>query len=68
MQEAAVYDLLTCAPHEPPDARYTAAEFAVYRRGYEWALVMALKVMTAAGERHKIRIRTRRLEARKVKA
>lgn len=66
MQQAAVYDLLTCRPHEPPGARYTAEEFVVYRTGYGFALTMALKVMAAAGERHKMRARTRRLEKRKV--
>jgi hypothetical protein len=68
MQQAAVYDLLTCLPHEPPDTRFTHVEFTLYRKGYEFALVMALKVMQAATERHKMRVRTRRLERKKAKA
>jgi hypothetical protein len=54
-------------PHEPDDARFTAAEFAVYREGYELALRMALRVVLAADERYRMVTRTRRLEARRRK-
>ena len=65
MQQAAVYDLCAATPHEPPDAKFTAAEFRVYREGYTMALVMALRVMEQAANRFAIFARTRRLETRR---
>lgn len=63
MQQAAVYDLMIATPHEPEGTRYTAAEFLVYRSGYDVALVMALRVMRAAEERYQLFVRTKRLDA-----
>lgn len=60
-----MYDLLVATPHVPDDAVFTAAEFALYRQGYHWALVMALRTLKAAEERHKLFARTRRLEAQR---
>jgi hypothetical protein len=51
MQAQAVYELSTCKPYEPDDARFTNAEFDVYREGYTVALVRALQVMRLAYER-----------------
>src|SRR5437868_15065643 len=65
MQRAAVYELMVAAPHVPDDVRYTAAEFALYRAGYDWALVMALRVMGAAVQRHELIARTKRIEAKR---
>lgn len=65
MLQEAVYDLLVAPPHEPDGARFTAEEFAVYRQGYDLALIMALRVMQAAERRFSLYKRTRRLEARK---
>jgi hypothetical protein len=63
MQQAAVYDLLTCTPHVEGEALMPAAEFEVYRTGYTWALVMALRVMDAAERRYQLVRETKRLEA-----
>ena len=68
MQRSAVYDLMVAKPHEPADARFTAEQFTLYRTGYSYALLMALKAMQAAAERHKARVRTRRLETRQARA
>lgn len=65
MCQQAVYDLMTCTPHVPMDAKYTDAEFAIYREGYDHALLMALKTVTAAEQRFKLIERTKRLEARR---
>lgn len=65
MLQASVYDLMSATPHEPPDARYTAAQFAVYREGYDYALVVALKTLQAAERRFATIARTKRLEMRK---
>lgn len=64
MLQEAVYDLLVARPHEPDDARFTAAEFALYRAGYELALKMALRTMDGARARYKLYILTRRLATR----
>jgi hypothetical protein len=63
MQRAAVYDLITAAPHVPDDVRLGAVDFAHYRDGYEWALVMALRVMTVAESRYQLIVRTKRIDA-----
>jgi hypothetical protein len=60
-----VYDLMLAPPHEPPDARYTAEEFARYREGYDYALVIALRTLKAAEARFRMFERTKRLEARR---
>lgn len=61
---AAVYDLMTVAPHEPADARFTPEEFDLYRRGYEVALLIVLKALEATVARFALRVRTKRLAAR----
>lgn len=53
----AVYELATVRPHEPDDARYTAAEYLCYRQGYEHALVIVLKVLKVTVERWYLRKR-----------
>lgn len=63
MQQEAVYELLVAKPHEPADARLSAAEFVHYRDGYSWALVMALRVMEAATRRYELVARTKRIDA-----
>jgi hypothetical protein len=65
MLQAAVYDLMAAPPHEPPDARFTAAEFAVYRQGYDYALLMALRVLKHAVARFELKERTKRLSAKR---
>jgi hypothetical protein len=65
MQQAAVYDLIVAAPHVPADEHFTAVEFHLYRAGYDMALVMALRVMSAAAERHQLIGRTKRLDAKR---
>lgn len=62
MLQESIYDLLVASPHEPDDARFTAAEFRVYRAGYSHALTIALRTMEAAERRYKVYILTRRLE------
>ena len=56
---------MTCKPHEPPDARFTAEQFRLYREGYETALLVALRAMQAAERRFELYERTKRLEAKK---
>lgn len=56
---------MTCTPHVPADAKYTDAEFAIYREGYDHALLMAMKVVTAAEQRFELRERTKRLDAKR---
>lgn len=63
MQQQAVYELIVAKPHEPADEHFTAAEFHLYRSGYDMALVMALRVMRAAEERYQLIVRTKRLDA-----
>jgi hypothetical protein len=65
MQARAVYDLCTAKPHEPPGARFTPDQFALYNAGYQLALTMALRVIQAAEERYQMHTRTRKLETRK---
>jgi len=60
-----VYDLMTCKPHEPPDARFTAEQFRLYREGYETALLVALRALQAAERRFELYERTKRLESKK---
>lgn len=63
MQQQAVYDLIVACPHEPAGEHFTAAEFYLYRKGYDMALVMALRVMSAAEDRFAMIARTRRVDA-----
>jgi hypothetical protein len=65
MLQQAVYDLMVAPPHEPPDTRFTAEQFALYRAGYDYALVMALKVLKHAVTRFELRERTKRLSAKR---
>ena len=65
---SAVYDLLTCSPHEPEGRSFTRAEWPVYVAGYQMALRMALKVMDLAIVRFDTVRRTRRLEAKSRRA
>lgn len=65
MMQQTVSDLLDVAPHEPPDARYTAAEWAVYKEGYETALLIVMRALKATEQRYDMRERTKRLEARR---
>lgn len=62
MLQAAVYDLSVAKPHEPADARFTPEEFAVYREGYQMALIKALQTMQHAEHRFAMRRRTVRLD------
>jgi hypothetical protein len=66
MMQSAIYDLMTAAPHVADDARLSAAEFAVYRNGYEKALEVSLRVTRAAAQRFELVERTKRIEGRKV--
>jgi hypothetical protein len=58
----ALDDLTVARPHEPIDARFTAAEFAVYRAGYDTALTVATKTVVAAAQRFELFERTKRIE------
>jgi len=68
MVQATVFDLQTAMPHEPPDSRLTAAEFAIYRAGYEHALAVTAKAITAAGKRYELIERSKRLAAKQKRA
>lgn len=65
MFQGSIYDLIASTPHEPDDARFTAAEFALYRAGYEFALETALRTLAAAERRFELIDRTKRLETRR---
>ena len=65
MQQAAVYDLMVAPPHVPDDVRYTHDEFVLYRAGYDWALLMALRALELATRRHALVVKTQRLEAKR---
>jgi hypothetical protein len=65
MLEQAVYDLMAARPHEPPGARLNAEEYALYRMGYDHALLIALRSVRAAERRFETVERTRRLEAKR---
>lgn len=65
---AAVYELSTVRPHEPDDAKFTRADYAVYTQGYYTALVYALRVMELALERWRLRLRARRQAAERRRA
>lgn len=65
MMQSAIYDLTVAMPHEPDDARFSAAEFAIYRGGYEKALEISLRVTRAAAQRFELIERTRRIDERK---
>lgn len=68
MLQGALYDLMVAPPHEPADARFTAADFALYREGYDHALLVALKAIQSAAQRYELIERTKRLEARRKRA
>ena len=59
-----MYDLLVAPPHVDPDARYSAAEWAIYVAGYTTALMFAVKVLEAGVQRWSLYLRTRRLETK----
>lgn len=63
-----MYDLLVAMPHVDADARYDAAEWAIYVAGYTMALTMALRVLDAGVARWSLYLRTRRLETKQRKA
>jgi hypothetical protein len=65
MQQAAVYDLMVAPPHEPAGEHFTAVEFHLYRAGYDMALVMALRVMSAAERRYALIAQTKRIETKR---
>lgn len=47
---SAVYELSCARPHEPDDARFSNAEYLVYRLGYETALLVVLKLLKMTAE------------------
>jgi hypothetical protein len=64
MMLAAIDELSTVRPHERPHRKYTLEEWRVYCEGYDWALVMAYKVLELAYQRWKLNNRTRRAVAK----
>ena len=58
-------DLMAAQPHEPPDSRFTPAEFALYREGYAEALRVVAVTLEAAVRRFDLVERTKRLSERK---
>lgn len=42
---SAVYELSIVRPHEPEHAKFSAAEYLLYRAGYEYALLVVLKLL-----------------------
>jgi len=61
---SSVNDLMAATPHEPPESRFTPEEFAVYREGYNAALVVVAKTLEAAVRRFDLVERTKRLSER----
>lgn len=64
MIQRTLVDLHTAAPHEPAGARFSAAEFAVYRAGYAHALIVAMKAVDVALLRFELVERSKRLARR----
>jgi hypothetical protein len=62
-----VFELLSFPPHDLPHERLTARERRIYLLGYDYALIIALRVLQAAVENHhtfaKLRRRLERAEA-----
>jgi hypothetical protein len=58
---SSVNDLMAAPPHEPPDARFTPEEFAVYREGYNEALRIVAVTLEAAVRRFDLVEKTKRL-------
>lgn len=64
-----ISELTTVRPHVHETARYSAAEFELYREGYYAGLVAAMKVAELAVARFKLGTKTRRAAGkRKVSA
>jgi hypothetical protein len=61
---SAVNDLMAARPHEPPDARFTPEEFALYREGYAEALRIVAVTLEAAVRRFDLVEKTKRLSER----
>jgi hypothetical protein len=62
---SSVNDLMAAAPHEPPDARFSPEEFAVYREGYQEALRVVAVTLEAAVRRFDLVEKTKRLSEQK---
>lgn len=58
---SSVNDLMASTPHEPPDARFSPAEFALYREGYAEALRVVAVTLEAAVRRFDLVEKTKRL-------
>jgi hypothetical protein len=56
---------MAAAPHEPPDARFSPEEFAVYREGYQEALRVVAVTLEAAVRRFDLVEKTKRLSEQK---
>lgn len=64
---SSVNDLMAAAPHEPADARFTPAEFALYREGYQEALRVVAVTLEAAVRRFELVEKTKRLSEQRKK-
>lgn len=59
-----VYELLTATRHDLPAQKLTRAQWDIYRTGYDYALIIVLRVLQAATIAHEISRRTARRTAR----
>lgn len=67
MMQATVYDLMTARPHVPDGARFTEESWRLYEAGYQHALVVVLKALKVTEARFDLRMRTKRLDAKRRK-
>jgi hypothetical protein len=67
MMQQTVYDLMTCRPHVPDDARFTEDSWRLYNLGYQHALVIVLKALKATEARFDLVQRTKRLDQKRRK-
>lgn len=65
---SSVNDLMAAMPHEPPDARFTRAEFEVYNEGYQEALRIVAVTLEAAVRRFDLVEKTKRVSELKKRA
>ena len=62
---AAIHELTTVRPHARNCEQFTPAEWRIYREGYYWGVVSALRVAALAVERFQLAVSSRRAAARR---
>lgn len=63
-----VADVMNHKPHEPDGAKFTPAEFDLYRWGWDQALLIVMRALENTVQRYELIERTKRLEAKRRRA